>query len=425
MKKSKMYVVKSTTVAVAMALANAVYAADSGVVSSSSVTRGSETSASGTGLSDTQWNASVGLGYDTNIYQAPDKAYVDYGPTTPVNVTPKTYSGLFVPLAFEVEHTEGVTQENNIVAKYDFSGDFYTNPDYRNADVSSHTVKLGDEYVFAKKGRLQDVVYGNLIYISKKDEYTERDTGTDKLTSGGVNISSRYEYKGNGFELGYKNRTSDIKYEFKYKLLNRDYKDAVAISQLDHKYTLLSGRVKFPINKVSKLQLKYSHFIYDYKERPARDVNGRLFASSPALEYVYNEYELSYYYKFNPRVRTYFDYSYKTRSDEYVGYNDYTRNLFDIRVLYDYSKNTEIKATVTYWTRDYPNAFAFDRFVTGLNEDDKKYDGTTVAIEGDYFVDKRQSYWFNVEWHDENSTDLRYEYSRVQVMAGVKWQSKH
>ena len=138
MKKSKLYLVKSATVAVSMVLANGAYAADSDVVGSNSAT-----SSSATSRSETTWEASVGLGYNTNIYQAPDKAYVDYGPTTPVNVDPKIYSGLFVPLAFKVEHTEGVTQENNIIAKYNFSGDLFANSDYRNADVSSHTVKLG------------------------------------------------------------------------------------------------------------------------------------------------------------------------------------------------------------------------------------------------------------------------------------------
>jgi len=369
-----------------------------------------------------QWNASVGLGYNSNIYQAPSDAYIDYAPATPVPVDPVTHSGFFVPLDLEADYQYGLDGNNNLLTSYQFSGEFYVDQDFRNADVSSHTIKFGDAYVLNNKGRLTESVYGGLILVKKEDEYTERDTGLDKFTTGGVNISDRYKYTATGIELKYDNRISKVKYDIKFKVLNRDFEDAVAISQLDHKYTLIGGDVKFPVAKSSKIKLSYDHYIYDYDERPSRNADGRAFASNPPLKYVYDKFLISYIYTVNRQLRTFFDYSYTTRSDEFVGYNDYKRNKIKIRALYDYSDKVDLKATFTYWDREYPNAYAFDRFVAGVNEDAKSYDGTKWELEGKYKTSEHQNYWMDFQWYNENSTDLRYQYDRMKIMIGASWE---
>ncbi len=362
------------------------------------------------------WEASVGLGYDTNIYLAPDSAYTDYFFTPSVGVNPVTRSGFFVPVKLDGIYESPLNANNILSANYKFSGNFYIDRDYSNADVSSHTINIGDRYVFDEKGRLRDSLYGGIILIKKKDEYTERDTGLDKETSALEDISARYNYTGTGVELEYKKRIGKTKYGVKFKRLMRDYEDTVAISQLDHTYTSLSADAKFSISKPSKLQLKYKHSVYDYDERPSRDVNGNAFTSNPPLEYVYNEYIISYLYKFSRDLKTYFDYSFKTRSDEFVGYNDYDRNKYRIRALYDYSKDVALKAALTYWERDYPNAFAFDNDLLEA----KSYDGVKLEVAGEYAVMENRTYWLDFEWRDENSTDKRYEYNRMKVMVGVK-----
>jgi len=363
------------------------------------------------------WEASVGLGYDSNIYMAPDGKYNDYFYTPSVPVDPVTHSGFFVPVRLDGLYESELNASNYLSTSYEFSGNFYVDRDYGNADVSTHTISVGDRYVLSEKGRLSDSIYGGIILTKKKDEYTERDTGLDKETSGLVNIAARYNYTGTGVELEYKNRTSKIKYGVKFKRLVRNYENAVAISELDHTYTSLSGDVKFPINKNSKLKLKYKHSVYDYDDRHSRDATGFLSSANPLLEYVYDEYVISYLYKFGRDLDMYFDYNFKTRSDEYVGYNDYDRNKYKIRALYDYSKDVTIKAAFTYWERDYPNAYAFDNDLLEA----KNYDGIKLEFEGDYAVTENKMYWLDFEWRDENSTDKRYEYDRMKIMAGVKW----
>ena len=390
-------------------------------VASGAETVGIAADKTGSTMSNLNWSTSAGIGYNSNIYRAPDQQYIDYAPATPVNVDPVVHSGFFIPLGFKANYQNALDDKNSLLMDYDFYGNFYVDSDYRNADEMSHTVDIGDEFTLGKKGRIKDSVYAGVLFIKKEEEYTERDTGLDKFSTGGVNISDRYPYTGTGIKVEYDKRISNIKYGFKYKYLNRDYKDAIAISQLDHKYTMLAGDVKFSLNKQSKLRFKYKHYVYDYKERPSRDINGRALTSNPPLEYVYDDFITTYIYKVNRQVRMFFDYSYKIRSDEYVGYNDYERNKIKIRALYDYNRELGLKFTFMYWDRKYPNAYAFDRFVAGANEVAKSYDGVKLEIEGDYSLAKHRTYWADFEWRDENSSDLRYQYDRVKIMTGIKW----
>ena len=99
-----------------------------------------------------------------------------------------------------------------------------------------------------------------------------------------------------------------------------------------------------------------------------------------------------------------------------MGYNDYDRNKYKVRALYDYSKDIALKAAFTYWERDYPNAYAFDNDT----REAKNYDVIKLEFEGDYTVTENKTYWLDFEWRDENSTDKRYEYDRMKIMAGIK-----
>jgi len=373
-------------------------------------------------LDNFHWGASVGVGYSTNIYQAPSQPYIDYGPTAPVYVVPITYPGAFVPLDLQANYMLGLTRKSSLLTNYHFDGRIFINSDYRNADVKAHTFNLGVEYYFDKRGSLKDMLYGGIILLKKDDEYTERDTGEDKVSSGGVNISNRYSYTGSGFEIKYDKRISKIKYGIEYQYIDRKYEDPVDISKLDHQYMSLGGDIKFRINRASKIKFAYEYFNYDYEERPSRDEAGRAYTSNPTLKYVYNRYAVSFIYIINRSIRTFFDYSYTTRSDEYVGYNNYTRNKFKIRVLYKYSDRFNLKTSLTYWERDYPNAFAFDRYVPGLNEDGKYYDGIKLQVAAKYIPTEHRDYWLRLKWYNENSTDLRYQYERVEIMAGIAWE---
>jgi len=364
------------------------------------------------------WSANVGLGFDSNIYRAPSESYVDFAPTVPVAVTPDEQSGFYVPLGLKGVYRNLLNDSNSLVSSYRFSGDIYVDSDFSNANNFSHKLRLGDEYTIKKSKTGSDTVYVGLLVSSVRDQYVDRDSGLDQTASAGtVDVSDRYSYNATGVEAAYNSNTGKTKYSVKFKLINRDYDDPVVISQYDNTYMSLGGDIQFRLSKPSKLKLGVRHFTYDYDERPSRNAQGRLFASNPTRKYTYDQLSIAYAYRINKKWRSYAEYVIKQRSDDSVGYHDYDANKIRLRVKYRHNKKLQMKLALTSWQRDYPNAFAFDRQAQGALD----YDGVIVAFDSEYHMDKHKSLVAELNWRDDNSTDLRYDYQRSKVLVGMKW----
>lgn len=363
------------------------------------------------------WTANVGLGFDSNIYRAPSGSYVDYAPATPVAITPDEQSGFYVPLGLKGEYRHVQNDSNVLLTRYRFSGDLYVDSDYSNANNFSHKLRLGNESTIKKNKNGADTVYVGLLVSSVRDQYVDRDSGLDQTAGAAVDVSDRYSYKGAGLEAAYKSSTGKAKYSVKFKLINRDYDDPVVISQYDNTYMSLGGDIQFRLSKPSKLKLGFRHYTYDYDERPSRNAQGRLFASNPARKYTYDQFSIAYAYRINKKWRSYAEYVKRQRSDDYVGYHDYDADKIRLRIKYRHNKKLQMKLALTSWQRDYPNAFAFDRQAQGALD----YDGVIVAFDSEYRMDKHKSLVAELNWRDDNSSDLRYEYQRTKLQVGMKW----
>jgi len=373
------------------------------------------------------WTADLGVGYDSNIYRAPDNAYTDNAlppptpPATQVVIVPVIQSGIFIPLGFGVLNKSSLGDNNTLITDYNFSGEFYTDSAYKNANEFTHRFRFGDELVAQKSKDTEDIIYAGLILENVKADYVDRDLGLDKTVRGGtINVAERYTYTATGFNAKYDKLANTYKLGLKFKLLVRDFEDPapIILSEYDHTYISIGGYIKFRLSKPSKLKIGLKYYTYDYDERPTRDLNGRLFKSNPARFYTYNALSFTYSYKINSKLRAYADYTFRTRKDDFLGYHDYTANKFKIRTKYKYSKNLSMKLALTYWDRDYDNAFAFDRRVFGP----LSYDGVIVDFKSKYKIDKNMSFIAELNWRDDNSTDLRYDFERSKVIIGMKWE---
>jgi hypothetical protein len=382
------------------------------------------------------WGAKVGLGYDSNIYRAPGESYIDYGkrcdPAVVANceirddgqfhqyVEPEKKSGLLIPAELDLEFVKSLSEKNYLVTTYKFDGEFYTESKYDNANNYSHRIRLGDEYVFNHVGRKVNSLYAGGLYEHKKRLYLDRDTGEEQTSSGNIDISNRYTYDAIGLEADYKNRISKWQYDVEAKWSERDYEDPVQVSQYDHTYYRLGGDVKYQVAKPTKLTVGYKFYVYDYDERPSRDSNGNLFLSNPTRKYEYNVFDVTVRHRFSKAWLAYIDYERKTRTDKYVGYDNYTKDLFKLRLHYAINKNNKIKVSLDYWERNYPNAFAFDNDVIGIQ---KKYDGTDFKVSSTTKLDKNKSIVVDFKYVDENTTDLRYDYDRYKAFVSFQWES--
>lgn len=387
---------------------------------------------------ETSWNAEAGLGYDSNIYRAPDSDYIDYGKVctlsatpTPTDVcqtrddgrdhplvSPTVQSGTFSDLGFEGTYLGKVEKDTDFIADYKFKGRLYLDSNYSNANQYSHSIKVGAKRTFNVSGKKKDSIYVGLLYGQKKKLYLDRDSGDEQIFAS-QDVSGRYTYDMLGAEVQLKKRTGKIQYKAGAEYQQRDYLNEVVISEYDHDYLRIGGDVSYPLSKITKLTAGYDYTSYDYSDRPSRNIQGRLLTTNPKRKYVYTTIKATVRHRFDKAWLGYFDYERKVRVDDYQAYDDYTKNLVKTRVHYKFNRDTKIKASVAYWERDYSNAYAFDNFIKNIK---KSYDGVDANLGFEMSRDKHTSYLARLKYKSENSSDLRYSYDRLRLSFAVAWE---
>ncbi|HHI94458.1 MAG TPA: hypothetical protein ENK04_13255 [Gammaproteobacteria bacterium] len=381
------------------------------------------------------WTAEPGVGYDSNIYRAPSGGdYIDYGKScSPVGgscqvrddgaahplISPKVQSGTFVDANLDGLYQMSLQPKMRLMAEYKFRGRFYTDSGFSNANQYHHNVAVGALHTLNTAGKLSDSIYAGLKFGKKKRLYLDRDSGDEQVFAN-EDVSGRYTYDMTGVDVQFKKRTGKIKYKLGAEFQKRDYVNEVVISEYDHDYFRVGGNVKYPFSKKTKLTLGYDYTSYDYKDRPSRNVLGKLLTSSPKRKYVYNRMGATLRHRFNRSWLTYLDYERLQRDDSYQSYDNYTKNTVKLRAHYRWDKN-KLKVSVAYWKRDYPNAFAFDNFVKGIS---KEYDGLNTNVQWIKAYDERVTLSTGLKVNSENSTDLRYGYDRYRLSFAVSWDSK-
>lgn len=363
--------------------------------------------------------AEIALGYDSNVYEAPGAPYIDYAATGgPVSITPVRHSGYFLPVGVKARYAGDAGPSANVIADYRFDQTTYLASENRNADEWTHRIKAGLEFVFGRKGKREDTLYLGPVLTKRNRTYYDHDTGLDKTTAAGDDIEERYSYDGVGFEAVLKKRTSAVQFSLYGEYESRDYDDPVTVSQYDNTRNTVGGDLEFRLAKPLEVKLRYEWSSVDYDDRHARNAQGQLFASAPLLQYTYNQYGVSLRARLSSDATAYLDYDRTNRADAYVGYNDYVKDEFGIRFIYTGIDRTRLRMKLASWTRDYPNAFAFDK----AGQPQKTYDGIDALVTGEYRFTKAWSVWAEYRYEKQNSTDQRYDYDLYQAMAGVSWQ---
>ncbi|MFQ5561025.1 MAG: hypothetical protein ACE5FU_10645, partial [Nitrospinota bacterium] len=115
------------------------------------------------------------------------------------------------------------------------------------------------------------------------------------------------------------------------------------------------------------------------------------------------------------------DYNRQTRKDKFVGYANYTRNRYQAQASYGDKKKRKLQASLGYWTRNYPNTFAFDKtIVNNLPSPKTDYEAFDFKASGEMPLYKAWVFWGEFESTRQEVTDPRYDFDRYQITAGVK-----
>ena len=377
--------------------------------------------------------ANIGIGYDTNIYKAPSTSYLDYYPIPQntgsildaVPVTPRIHHGMFLPYDINIEGRKLTAPDVYFIGGYRLKGYRYFDPDYSNANRNDHKFNIGARGLINKSGVKEEYVEGNILFGHQRRLYLDRDYGDNHtLTSNPLSgdVATRYIYDYTGLELSYKDRVSSLQKLASLHIEKRDYYDVPGINetQYDNTYTAIKFGIDKKLTKPMKLGVDYKYYTYDFVERKAKNSNGRL-VTGTTRKYTYNQLKFTLRYRMSKAWLHTGTLEYKTRKDDYVGYDDYTKIGAGIRTQWDSAdKMNRVKGAYTWWKRDYPNAYAFDngKFYT----EQKKYDGTTLELAYIRKLSEQLDLNCNYQRIDENTTDTRYQYLRSLYQVGVEYQ---
>lgn len=367
---------------------------------------------------DLSWFAEAGLGYDTNVYRVHQGNYINYYPATPTPMTPKVQSGFFVPFKGKVEYSDMTRQGMKMLAEGKFNGDFYINSGLRNANNYEYEGRVGLNKEFASNDKRVDDLYAGIMLGHHQQVYVERATGAPKRTTAtGTDISNRYTYSAFALEGKYRKHTGEkLRWGLNATLEDRTYDDPVVVSKYDHTLTVLGGDVEYVLKKGQLFKLDYAYETRDFSARNARDLNGTYAAANGKLKYVDHNIRLYSRTHVSDPLVVYVDLGLVNHSDKFVNYTGYNELGYGTRILYNPDEQWDARFSVYKWSRSYSHALAYDN----PTQPRLTTNGLSASLKGNYVLTKNRSLWAELERHDWNTNDLRFDYKRWQLMVGAK-----
>lgn len=359
---------------------------------------------------------SIGFGHDSNAFRTPANAYVDESVDPPVLVVPVERSGSYVPLRIGASYVNPVSDRSAFVASYRHRGDYYMDSAVSNADETDHRVRLGvDHALGGGTSSSQQFSYRAELRTHGETNF-DRDDGLERFDDG-LSIADRYDYVGAGLEAELKNRIGQIRYEIDGGFAMRDYDDTPTASSYDLSNAWLHGALKIPLARTTRLEIGYEFYLRSFDERRAKDEDGDSSASNPTLEYRYGTLELGLRHRWSERVVTELVYSLTDRKDQYVGYNDYSRDRINFEATVELSDRLAAEIEIDYRDQQYDNAFAFDN----PTQPAKEYQDLQVEASVLYRLTDQLALRFDLRQDDIASSDPRGEYDRLRAGLSVYW----
>ncbi|MDQ6977962.1 MAG: hypothetical protein Q9M75_07605, partial [Ghiorsea sp.] len=338
------------------------------------------------------------MGYNSNAYHAPSTTYIDLAKAAAPTVVPNVQGGLFVPMKLGVKYQIS----DDLQLRYKFNSQFYLDSALSAADTYDHKVKLMKDLDIGDDMQLQ---VGGLFGIHKK-LYVDHDTGTEKLSNAGVNVSNRYTYQDIGVFGELTKEIAGVKLIGKGKFASLNYDDPIVISSLDHTLFQLGGfaQVRMMDDK-AKVTIGYEYMTRSYSNRRSRDLTAKL-GTNPFLNYSYGTLSGKIAYKMNRYTRVFVGGELITRADDFVGYNDYTKTKVKLRVLHKLNADASVRAKFAYSNTNYDRAFAFENPAAPK----KTSSTTTLSLKAKYQWDGYGDpmLWADTTYQNVDTNDLRY-----------------
>ena len=367
-------------------------------------------------FADLQLHGTVGYGNDSNAFRSPDRPYIDFADPNQSIVVPVVQSGAFLPIGFSARYQINSLPFEGFYGEYRLAGRYYTDELLENANEYLHEIRFGSEYEREQDGRERQVL--SAFTVAKKDEvYYDPDDGTIRDVDG-AEIEDRMNYLRFGPRLSA--RQSGEKWSFGVHLKAElwDYEDPEVVPEYDHEYFLarLYGQYKF--TRTSLLRVTTEWYSRRFGDRPSFDLDGQQRVGNPGIRYDYLALALRARQRITDSMWFGFDIKHTERTDQYVGYYDYTRDSFGVEFHWSPGRRFDFEASSAYNLYDYPNAFAFHEPTLPR----RTQESLDTEIRVRYHFTRHLSVAAEANLREVVSNDIRIQYDRTQYLVGIRWQ---
>jgi len=360
--------------------------------------------------------ASVGYGNDSNVFRSPDRPYIDLAdPDRPI-ITPNVQSGAFLPVMLSARYQVNSLPFEGFYGAYRMAGRYYVDEALENGNEYLHELSFGNEYEREKDGRERRV--HSAFAVALKDEvYYDPDDGTIRDVDG-EDIEDRMNYLRFGPQLTARQSGEKLSFGVHMKAQLWDYEDTGVVAEYDHEYFVarLYGQYKF--TRTSLLRVTTEWYSRRFGDRPSYDLDGQQRIGNPAIRYDYVALGLRARQRITDKMWFGFDVERTERTDQYVGYYDYTRDSFGAEFHWSPVARFDFEASSVYNLYDYPNAFAFHEPLAPR----RTQESLDTTIRARYHFTHHLSLVAEAKLREVVSNDIRIQYDRAQYLIGVRWQ---
>ena len=367
-------------------------------------------------FADLQLRATVGYGNDNNVFRSPDRPYIDYSdPDRPV-VVPVVQSGAFVPVAFAARYQINSRPYEGFYGGYRLVGRYYVDEVLENANEYLHEIRFGSDYEREEDGR-ERRIRGAFTVAQRDKVYYDPDDGGIRDVDG-QDIEDRMNYLRYGPQLSARQSGEKLSFGTDLKAQLWDYEDVEVVPEYDHEYYFarLYGQYKF--TRTSLLRVTGEYYSRRFGDRPSFDLDGQQRLGNPGIRYDYVALGLRARQRITDSMWFGFDVERTERTDQYVGYYDYTRDSFGVDFHWSPVTRLDLDVSSVYSLYDYPNAFAFHEPTLPR----RTQESLDASFRARYHFTPHLSLVAEAVHRQVVSNDIRIQYERTRYLIGIRWQ---
>ena len=369
-------------------------------------------------LTNLELRARISYGQDDNVFRSPDRPYIDLSdPDLPV-VTPVVQSGAFIPVSLSAKYIVNSLPFEGFYGAYRLAGRYYVDEELENGNEFIHELSFGAEYEREDEEKNRGRRVHSAFKVAQNEEiYYDPDDGLERDVDG-VPVDDRMNYLRYGPELSARQSGERLSIGLHAKAQLWNYEETDVLPEYDHQYFLASLYGQYKFSATSLLRLTADFYSRRYSDRPSFDLDGDQNINNPAIRYDYLAIGLRARQRITDTMWFGFDVERTERTDQYVGYNNYTRDSFGFEFHWLAADRFDLELNAVYRIYDYPNAFAFHNPLGG-NKTQESLDSSAIAS---YRLTRHFSLIAEARVREVVSNDIRIQYERMQYMLGIRWE---